>query len=424
MKIEESRIAVIGLGYVGLPLAVEFGKHYPTVGFDINERRIAELVESYDRTHEVDSRSLREAEHLSFSSSISRLTDCNVYIITVPTPIDGNRRPNLGPLIKASETVGSVIKRGDVVIYESTVYPGATEEDCIPIIEKISGLRYNVDFYAGYSPERVSPGDKNRPFTKIVKITSGSTPLISEFVDNLYKEIIPAGTFKASSIRVAEAAKIVENIQRDVNIALINELSIIFSHMDIDTADVIEAASTKWNFMRLTPGMVGGHCIGVDPYYMMYKSEAVGHIPDIIRTSREINSEMPRVVATRLVRKMIGRGLHLKGARVLIFGVTFKENCPDTRNTKVAELVTALSLWGIASDVYDPFANADDLEDETGLKLVVPKEELSYDAVILAVPHKQFLDMGISKLKVYLKQNGVFFDLKAAFPKEDSDLRL
>lgn len=421
MNPSEARIAVIGLGYVGLPLAVEFGKSYDTVGFDISAQRVAELRAGNDRTGEVDD--LGVAPRLSYSSDLDDIRSCNVYIVAVPTPIDDNHKPDLTPLISASETVGKVISAGDIVIYESTVYPGATEDDCIPVVEAGSGLRFNQDFFAGYSPERINPGDKERPITKITKVTSGSTPEIADFVDALYASIIPAGTFKASSIRVAEAAKVIENTQRDVNIALINELSMVFSRLGIDTSDVIDAASTKWNFMRLKPGLVGGHCIGVDPYYLLHRSEKAGHIPDIIRLSREINDGMPREVARRLVRAMINKDLPVRGARVMILGATFKEDCPDIRNTKVADLVSALTEWGFDVAINDPHADADELAHEYDMTLTSP-QPASYDAVVLAVAHREYVKQGVDAIRKLLKPNGVLFDMKSVFDKSTADLRL
>lgn len=421
----EARIGVIGLGYVGLPLAVELGRKFTTVGFDLKSARIAELREGRDSTGEVDAAAFTGATTLTFSSDPADLASCNVYIVAVPTPIDSFHQPNLRPLIGASETIAKVISKGDVVIYESTVYPGATEGDCIPVIERISGLRYNVDFFAGYSPERINPGDKTRTLTKIMKVTSGSTPEVADFVDAIYSAIIEAGTFKASSIRVAEAAKIIENTQRDVNIALINELSIMFSHFGIDTNEVLDAAATKWNFINLRPGLVGGHCIGVDPYYLVHKSIAVGHIPDIIRLAREINDSMPRHAASLLVKAMIAKGARLKGARVLIEGFTFKENCPDIRNTKVIDLVQALAEYGIACDIHDDWAEQAEVDEEYSVTLIdAVAQGATYDAVVLAVAHKQAATRGAAYYRSLLAENGVFFDMKAAFPAPDSDLRL
>ncbi|MDV7141404.1 nucleotide sugar dehydrogenase [Tropicimonas sp. TH_r6] len=421
MRLDSVRIAIIGLGYVGLPLATEFGKRYETIGFDTSRKRIDELRNGIDVTGEVEDLSV--ASGLRFSDDLADIASCNVYIVAVPTPIDIDHKPDLTPLISASKTVGKVISKGDIVIYESTVYPGATEDDCLPVIEALSGLRFNEDFFAGYSPERINPGDKARPITKIVKVTSGSTPEVADFLDDLYRSIIPAGTFKASSIRVAEAAKIIENTQRDVNIALINELSMVFSRLGIDTADVIEAAATKWNFMRLTPGLVGGHCIGVDPYYLLHKSERSGHIPDIIRLSREINDGMPREVARRLVRAMIEQNLPVKDAKVLLLGATFKEDCPDTRNTKVIALMAALQEWGIDTEIDDPHADPKEISEEYGVSFTKP-EDGAYEAIVLTVPHKEYTAAGPQALRRYLKPDGVFFDLKAAFDKAESDLRL
>ena len=419
------QIAIIGLGYVGLPLAVEFGKHYPTLGFDVKEARVAALRGGDDATGEVAPEALAAARHLDFTTDAARLAEADVYIVAVPTPIDRHRQPDLGPLIAASELVGRAIAPGDVVIYESTVYPGATEEDCLPVIERVSGLVFNRDFFAGYSPERINPGDKDRPITKIVKVTSGSTPEIAEFVDALYRSIIPAGTHRAPSIKVAEASKIIENTQRDVNIALINELSIIFAHLGIDTTEVIEAAATKWNFVKLKPGLVGGHCIGVDPYYLVHKSLAVGHIPDIIRLGREINDGMARHAATRLVKALIHRDRPIRGARVLVLGLTFKEDCADIRNTKVIDLIRAFGEFEMEVDCLDPHADAGEVSAELGLApLAALPERGDYDALVLAVAHADFLALGPARLRGLLAPGGVLFDMKSAFPLEASDLRL
>ncbi|MFD2741604.1 nucleotide sugar dehydrogenase [Sulfitobacter aestuarii] len=424
-KLEDLHVGIIGLGYVGLPLAVEFGKQRPTLGFDISDRRIAELREGHDATGEVEDHDLAAATHLSFSSDLDELAKCNVYIIAVPTPIDNHRQPNLRPLIAASETIGEVISPGDIVIYESTVYPGATEEDCLPAVERVSGLTFNRDFFAGYSPERINPGDKERPLPSIVKVTSGSTPEIAELIDALYKTIITAGTFKAASIKVAEASKVIENTQRDVNIALINELSIIFSHLNIDTASVLDAAATKWNFMRLSPGLVGGHCIGVDPYYLVHKSMSAGHIPDIIRQSREINDGMARNATSRLLKAMIDRGLQIKDARILMLGFTFKENCPDIRNTKMIDLVQQLEGYSMKVDICDCWADAAEVCTEYGREILTAlPEKGDYDIVILAVPHRQFVTGGVKTLRACMAPNGVFFDMKSVFDLRDSELRL
>lgn len=394
MQMENTKIAILGLGYVGLPLAVAFSKHFPTVGFDIKTGRIEELKQGKDNTREVSEAELAAAPNLTFSCNEEDLKAANVLIVTVPTPIDDHRQPDLTPLVKASEMLGRVINKGDVVIYESTVYPGATEEECIPVVEKVSGLVFNQDFYAGYSPERINPGDKERPVTKIMKVTSGSTPEIADFVDQLYGTIIEAGTHKASSIKVAEASKIIENTQRDVNIALINELAMIFSLLGIDTNDVIEAAATKWNFIKLQPGLVGGHCIGVDPYYLVHKSMSVGHIPDMIRKAREINDGMARFVASKLIKAMIEKGQLIKGAKVLVMGMTFKENCPDIRNTKVIDLITELQSFSMNVDIYDPWVDPKEAKHEYGVNIKPNINEGEYDAVVIAVAHNEFKAMG------------------------------
>ena len=418
------RIAVIGLGYVGLPLAAALGRRFQTRGYDLKSDRIDELNAGHDSTGEVSSDELQAAELLRFSSDVTCLQDCNVFIVTVPTPIDKFQRPDLSPLISASRAVGGAIKPGGVVIYESTVYPGATEEDCLPVVEQVSGLRFNVDFFAGYSPERVNPGDKDRPLTKIVKVTSGSTPEVAEFVDAIYASVIEAGTFKASSIRVAEAAKIIENTQRDVNIALVNELSIIFSHLGIDTNEVLDAAGTKWNFIKFKPGLVGGHCIGVDPYYLVHKSMSAGYIPDIIRSAREINDGMARNAASRLVKLMISCDLPIKRARVLVVGFTFKENCPDTRNTKVVDFIHSLKSYGMEVEVVDSWADPAEVTEEYGLTIgrALPADS-DYHAIVLAVPHAEMLS-DLRDLRSRIAPGGVLFDMKAALPAEDSDLRL
>lgn len=420
------RVAVIGLGYVGLPVAVAFGTIRHTVGLDIGRARVSALQDGADTTGELSAEDLAAAKHLRFSSTPSDIADCNVYVIAVPTPIDQNRQPDLAPLLAASRTVGEVISPGDVVIYESTVYPGATEEDCLPVVEEVSGLTLNTDFFAGYSPERINPSDKARPLPSIVKVTSGSNPAAADFVDALYGEIITAGTFQASSIRVAEAAKVFENTQRDVSIALVNELSMIFSHLGIDTTDVLDAAATKWNFNRFTPGLVGGHCIGVDPYYLMHKSIKAGHIPDIIRLSREINDGMSLHAVDRLIKAMIAKGSRIKGGCVLILGVTFKENCPDIRDTKVVDMVPALREYGLTVDLWDPWADADEVQAEYGLELLSeePVTDSPYDAVILAVAHRDFRDRGAAWFHAYMAEDGVLFDMKSMFAKDQSDLRL
>mmetsp|Transcript_29727 Transcript_29727/g.59079 ORF Transcript_29727/g.59079 Transcript_29727/m.59079 type:complete len:434 (+) Transcript_29727:75-1376(+) len=424
--LDDLRVAVIGLGYVGLPLAVEFGKQRETVGFDLNAARVAALRTGHDSTGEVEDANLAAAQHLRYASDLTEIADCNVYIVAVPTPIDQHRQPNLDPLLSASKMVGSVLQRGDIVVFESTVYPGATEEDCLPLVAAESGLTLNTGFYAGYSPERINPGDKTRPLPKIVKVTSGSTPEAAVLIDALYGTIITAGTHLAPSIRVAEASKVIENTQRDVSIALINELSIIFSHLDIDTNAVLDAAATKWNFNRLSPGLVGGHCIGVDPYYLVHKSIAAGHIPDIIRMAREINDGMARHAVTLLIKKMIQNGARVKGGRVLLLGLTFKQNCADIRNTKVLDMLGDLQSYGLDVDMFDPWANPAELRDAYGVEMarVIPAPAGDYDAVILAVSHDNLIEMGAAGLRAYLAPNGVFFDMKAVFGQDESDLRL
>tara|TARA_R110002124_G_scaffold91090_2_gene232008 strand:+ start:1157 stop:2431 length:1275 start_codon:yes stop_codon:yes gene_type:complete len=417
-------IAVIGLGYVGLPLAVEFGKSRPVIGFDINEGRIEALRGGHDGTLEISLGELREASNLSFSSSIADLAEVNIYIVTVPTPIDAHKRPDLTPLIKASETLGQVLKRGDIVIFESTVYPGATEEDCVPVLERVSGLTFNKDFFAGYSPERINPGDKTHRLPDIRKVTSGSTPEIAEEVDQLYASIITAGTYKAESIRVAEAAKVIENTQRDLNIALVNELAIIFNKMGIDTEAVLNAAGTKWNFLPFRPGLVGGHCIGVDPYYLTHKAEAMGYHPQVILAGRRINDGMGAYVAGQLVKAMLKRRIQVDGARVLVLGLTFKENCPDLRNTRVVDVVRELQDYGIQVDVHDPWTNADEARHEYGLDVVQTPQDDFYDGIVLAVAHDQFKALGAKAMHGFGKVDHVLYDLKSVLDIRKSDLRL
>lgn len=420
----EAKLGVIGLGYVGLPLAVEFGRHYPTVGFDINTDRVAELQAGHDRTLEVDADELAAALKLSYTANLADIAACNTYIVTVPTPVDKHNRPDLTPLIKASETLGKVVKKGDVVIYESTVYPGATEEDCIPIIEKISGLKFNVDFFAGYSPERINPGDKEHRFTTIKKVTSGSTPEIADFVDALYASVVTAGTHKASSIKVAEAAKVIENTQRDLNIALINELALIFNRMGINTEDVLKAAGSKWNFLPFRPGLVGGHCIGVDPYYLTHKAQELGYHPEVILAGRRINDGMGPYVAEQVTRLMMQRRIHVVDAKILVMGLTFKENCPDLRNTKVVDVINEFKTFNAKVDVYDPWIDAAEAQHEYGIIPVADLAEGSYDAIVLAVSHKQFVEMGIEKIRALGKANCVLFDVKYLFPADQVDGRL
>jgi UDP-N-acetyl-D-galactosamine dehydrogenase len=421
----KSKIAVVGLGYVGLPLAVEFGKRQDTLGFDINLERIAELQSGRDVTREVSAEELTAATRLRYSTAPEDLRGCEVFIITVPTPIDEHKRPDFTPLVKASQAIGAVIKRGDIVIYESTVYPGATEEICVPELERASGLKFNRDFTVGYSPERINPGDKERRLTTIAKVTSGSTPETAEFVDALYRSIVTAGTHRAPSIKVAEAAKVIENTQRDANIALINEFALIFQRLGIDTQDVLEAAGTKWNFLPFKPGLVGGHCIGVDPYYLIQKAQSVGYHPDILLACRRINDAMGQHVAAEVVKRMIRKGHAIAAAKILVLGFTFKENCPDLRNTRVVDLVRELEEFGARVDVYDPWANVDECRHEYQLDLQsVPPERGAYDAVVVAVAHSEFREMGVSGVRTYTKQNAVIYDIKGMFPKDQVDGRL
>jgi len=417
-------LAVIGLGYVGLPLAVEFGKHRPVIGFDIKPDRIAELRGGRDRTREVSPEELAEARHLTLTADQTDLSAATIFIVTVPTPIDAHKRPDLIPLIKASETVGRALKKGDIVIYESTVYPGATEEDCVPVLQRVSGLTYNVDFFCGYSPERINPGDKAHRLTTIRKVTSGSTPEIADKVDALYASIVTAGTYKAESIRVAEAAKVIENTQRDLNIALVNELAIIFNRLGIDTEAVLRAAGTKWNFLPFRPGLVGGHCISVDPYYLTHKAEALGYHPQVILAGRRINDGMGAYVAGQMVKAMIRKGHAIKGARVLVLGLTFKENCPDLRNTRVVDAIAELSDYGVQVDVHDPWADAEEARVEYGLDLVIQVEAGAYDGVLLAVSHDIFRDLGLKEIRAFGRMGHLLFDLKSVFTASDSDWRL
>ncbi|QKG98630.1 Vi polysaccharide biosynthesis UDP-N-acetylglucosamine C-6 dehydrogenase TviB [Shewanella oneidensis MR-1] len=419
-----AKIGIIGLGYVGLPLAVEFGKQRLTIGFDINQARINELSAGHDSTLECSDTELAEAKKLVYTTSLEALKECNVFIVTVPTPIDEHKQPDLTPLIKASETLGKVIKHGDVIIYESTVYPGATEEECIPVVEQVSGLKFNQDFFAGYSPERINPGDKEHRVTNILKVTSGSTPEVAEYVDQLYKSIIVAGTHKASSIKVAEAAKVIENTQRDVNIALINELSIIFNKLGIDTLEVLEAAGTKWNFLPFRPGLVGGHCIGVDPYYLTHKAQSVGYHPEMILAGRRLNDGMGQYVVSQLVKKMLKKRIHVEGANVLVMGLTFKENCPDLRNTKVVDIVRELKEYNINVDIVDPWCESHEAEQEYGLTLCGQPKVNHYDAIIIAVSHNEFRAMGAEAIRALGKPEHVLYDLKYVLNKESVDMRL
>jgi len=424
LSLQEVKLAVIGLGYVGLPLAVEFGKKLSVVGFDINQQRIDALKAGHDATLEVSDDELKEAAKLVYSASVDDLKSCNVFIVTVPTPIDEHKQPDLTPLVKASETIGSVLKKGDIVIYESTVYPGATEEDCVPVLEKVSRLKFNVDFFAGYSPERINPGDKEHRVTTIKKVTSGSTPAVADLVDALYREIIIAGTHKASCIKVAEAAKVIENTQRDLNIALINELAIIFNRMGIDTEAVLQAAGTKWNFLPFRPGLVGGHCIGVDPYYLTHKAQSIGYHPEIILAGRRLNDGMGAYVVSQLVKAMLKRRIHVDGARVLVMGLAFKENCPDLRNTRVVDIVNELAEYNIQVDVYDPWVAVDEAQHEYGITPITEPAVNVYDGIVLAVAHNEFRALGADNIRQYGKSKHILYDLKYLLSAEEADQRL
>ena len=426
MNLENIKLAVIGLGYVGLPLAVEFGKKRPVVGFDINQKRITELQSGIDHTLEVSAEELKEAAQLSFASELKNLAGRNCFIVTVPTPIDEHKNPDLTPLIRASETVGKILKSGDIVIYESTVYPGCTEEICVPILEKHSGLKFNQDFFAGYSPERINPGDKEHRVSTIKKVTSGSTPEVADLVDELYNQIVVVGTHKAPSIKVAEAAKVIENTQRDLNIALINELAIIFNKLGIDTEAVLQAAGSKWNFLPFRPGLVGGHCIGVDPYYLTHKAEAVGYHPEIILAGRRLNDSMGGYVVAQLVKAMTKKRIHVDGAKVLVMGLAFKENCPDLRNTRVIDIVNELEEYNCEVDVFDPWADAKEAEHEYGITPIERNALVSqtYDAIILAVGHSEFKEMGSERIRALGKTSHILYDIKYLLDSTESDLRL
>lgn len=424
LDLKNSKIAVVGLGYVGLPLAVEFGKQREVLGFDINQNRIAELQSGVDSTLEVEAADLAAATHLSYSSDPSVLAQASVYILTVPTPIDAYKNPDLTPLLRASETVAKVLKRGDVVIYESTVYPGATEDECVPVLERVSGLRFNEDFFVGYSPERINPGDKVYRLPNIRKVTSGSTPEAATAIDALYAEIITAGTHKTSSIRVAEAAKVIENTQRDVNIALINELALIFNQLGIDTLDVLEAAGTKWNFLPFRPGLVGGHCIGVDPYYLTHKAQSIGYHPEIILAGRRLNDSMGAYVASQLVKSMTKKRIQVQGSRVLVLGFSFKENCPDLRNTRIVDIVQELAEYDVNVDVFDPWIDVEEAKKEYAISPVPAPEVGQYDGIVLAVGHDQFKAMGAEAIRALGKPNHVLYDLKYVLGRHESDLRL
>ena len=417
-------IAIVGLGYVGLPLAVEFGKRYDTVGFDINAARVEELRAGRDNTLEVSADELAQATRLQFSAELEGIRACNIYIVTVPTPIDGAKRPDLTPLVKASEALGRVLKKGDIVVYESTVYPGCTEEVCVPILERVSGLRFNEDFYAGYSPERINPGDKAHRVTSILKVTSGSTPQAAETVDRLYRSIITAGTHKVSCIKVAEAAKVIENTQRDLNIALVNDLAILFNKLGIDTLEVLEAAGTKWNFLPFRPGLVGGHCIGVDPYYLTHKAQEVGHHPDVILAGRRTNDGMGAYVAEQVVKLMVRNAINPVNARVLVLGLAFKENCPDLRNTRVIDVVNSLRGYNTQVDVHDPWVDVEEARHEYGLTMTGQLDSGSYDAVIVAVGHEQFRRLGAEGIRAFGKPQSIVYDVKYVLPRESVDGRL
>lgn len=421
---DDVKIAIIGLGYVGLPLAAEFGKIRQVVGFDVNHKRILELKEGIDVNLETTEEELRDARHLTFTSSIDEIRECNFYIITVPTPINDYKQPDLTPLIRASETVGKVLKPGDIVVYESTVYPGCTEEECVPILERISAMTFNKDFFVGYSPERINPGDKKYRLTTIKKITSGSTAETACLVDAIYRQIITAGTYKTESIKIAEAAKVIENTQRDLNIALVNELAIIFNRLEIDTEAVLRAAGSKWNFLPFRPGLVGGHCIGVDPYYLTHKSQGIGYYPEIILAGRRLNDNMGNYVSGQLIKAMIKKGINVEGSNVLILGFTFKENCPDIRNTRIIDVVKELGNYSCNVDIYDPWVDAEEVEEEYGIIPVSEIKTASYDAIIVAVGHEQFKLMGSYDIRGFGKDKHVLYDLKYILPPEQSDVRL
>lgn len=424
-QLDQLKIAIIGLGYVGLPLAVEFGKHVSTMGFDINLQRIKELKQGQDHTLELNADEMQRAHHLSYSAEISALQNSNFYIVTVPTPIDDFKQPDLSPLIKASEMIAQVLKIGDIVVYESTVYPGATEEVCIPVLEKISGLKFNTDFFVGYSPERINPGDKQRRVTNILKITSGSTAEAAQYIDQVYQMIIEAGTYPAPSIKIAEAAKVIENTQRDVNIALINELALIFNKIGIDTEEVLKAAGTKWNFLPFRPGLVGGHCIGVDPYYLTHKAQSIGLHPEIILAARRLNDRMGEYVATQLIKEMVKKRIQVVGSKILIMGLSFKENCPDIRNTKIVDMVNALKEYDLDLDIYDPWVDPDEVEKEYGLRPVVSIEPKGqYDAIVLALAHDQFKQMTPEEFNQLGKAKHVLYDLKYVLDQSQTDIRL
>lgn len=424
LELQQLKIAIIGLGYVGLPLAVEFAKQVSVVGFDIYQKRIDELKAGQDHTLEVSAEELAQAKHLTYTADLQDLKECNFFIVTVPTPIDDYKQPDLTPLVKASESIAQVLKKGDVVVYESTVYPGATEEVCIPVLEQKSGLKFNVDFFAGYSPERINPGDKQRRVTNILKITSGSTNEIAQYVDDVYNLIIEAGTYKAPTIQVAEAAKVIENTQRDVNIALINELALIFNKLGIDTEEVLKAAGTKWNFLPFRPGLVGGHCIGVDPYYLTHKAQSIGLHPEIILAARRLNDRMGEYVATQLIKEMVKKRIQVVGSKILVMGLSFKENCPDIRNTKIIDMVQALKEYDLDIDIYDPWVDKAEAQAEYGLEPIDLPQQGQYDAIVIAVAHEQFKSMTRQDFNTLAKEKYVLYDLKYVLEQADSDIRL
>lgn len=424
MKSSDVKIAIIGLGYVGLPLAVEFGKKRMVVGFDINQQRVDRLKEGFDQTLEIKGDELKQAKMLSLTTNSEDLRRCNFFIVTVPTPVDKHKRPDMGPLVSASQILGNVLKPGDVVVYESTVYPGATEDECVPVLEKVSGLKFNKDFFVGYSPERINPGDKQKRVTNIIKVTSGSTPETANLVDQIYREIIEAGTYKASSIKVAEASKVIENTQRDLNIALINELAMIFNKMNIDTEEVLKAAATKWNFLGFRPGLVGGHCIGVDPYYLTHIAQAIGYHPEIILAGRRVNDNMGGYVVAQFVKTMVKKRIQVEGARILVMGLTFKENCPDIRNTRIVDVLEELKDYHCKVDVYDPWVLPEEALHEYGINVIKEPETGVYDGILLAVAHQQFKEMGSQKIHALGKQQHVIYDLKYVLPQNESDVRL
>lgn len=424
MKTSDVKLAIIGLGYVGLPLAVEFAKKRITVGFDINPQRVDDLKKGFDQTLEVTSEELKHAKNLTLTTDAADLKSCNFFIVTVPTPVDKHKRPDMGPLVMASRTLGEILKPGDIVVYESTVYPGATEDECVPVLEKYSNLKFNKDFFVGYSPERINPGDKQKRVTNIMKVTSGSTPETADLIDLVYNEIITVGTHKASTIKVAEASKVIENTQRDLNIALINELTMIFNKMSIDTEEVLKAAGTKWNFLNFKPGLVGGHCIGVDPYYLTHIAQAIGYHPEIILAGRRVNDNMGTYVVSQFVKIMVKKKIQVYGSKILVLGLTFKENCPDIRNTRVVDVLDELKDYNCTVDVFDPWVDPKEAKHEYGIDVVREPAISAYDGILIAVSHRQFKEMGSAKIRSFGKANHVVYDLKYVLPQNEVDLRL